>query len=72
MYRVYMFMKFNFNKKSDSVNFFNNFLEKFNLFTLEHRIVYRIFCLSFNLFNNKNSPPNLTKKISSGETSRYN
>jgi len=71
-FNLCLFKLFNFNNKSDSVNFYNNFLEKYNLFTLQHRIVYRIFCFSFNLFNNENSPPNLTNKIISGETSRYN
>jgi hypothetical protein len=49
-FNLCLFKLFNFNNKSDSVNFYNNFLEKYNLFTLQHRIVYRIFCFSFNLF----------------------
>jgi len=71
-FNLCLFKLFNFKSKNESVNFYNNFLEKYNLFTLQHRIVYRIFCFSFNLFNNKSSPSNLTSKIIPSEKPKYN
>lgn len=70
-FNLCLFKLFNFNSKNESVNFYNNFLEKYNLFTLQHRIVYRIFCFSYNLFNNKCSPTGLTSKIIPSEKTKY-
>jgi len=47
-----------------SLNCFNNFLGKYNLFTFQHRLIYRIFIFIHKIMNSYNSPILLKEMIS--------
>lgn len=67
LFKLFKF-KFSIEMKScndgKSLNCFNNFLEKYNLFTFQHRLIYRIFIFIHKIMNSYNSPILLKEMIS--------
>ena len=54
---------FNLDFSNNSVSEIDNKLKKLNFFSFSHRVLYRLFALSFKLFDNPNAPPLLNAQL---------
>ena len=58
---LYKLFKFNYNSFDPIV--VNNFLEKYGLFSFQHRVILKLFSFSHKILNNCNSPTGLSSQL---------
>ena len=58
---LYKLFKFNYNTLDPII--VNNFLERYGLFSFQHRVIHKLFSFSHKILNNCNSPTGLSSQF---------
>ena len=67
---LFKLFKFKINSEMDNLNEFNNFLEKYKLFTFQHRLIHRVLLFTHKIINKTESPINLKNQINKIDISK--